>query len=149
MTAAQTHALYVMRLASHCGGASRTGTRVDHHEADREEREGVVNRGDHLRPIERRILHMRDSGLSSGEIAQRVRRSAKHVERMIVWTEIPRTRRPSKFAQALESRVLALRDQGLDHEEIASKFLRGARNIRQVEALAYYRRAVALLRPSD
>lgn len=92
---------------------------------------------------------MRDSGLGSREIAQRVRRSAKHVERMIEWTEIPRSRRPSRFAQALESRVLALRDQGLDHDEIASKFGRSARNIRQVEALAYYRRAVALLRPSD
>ena len=92
---------------------------------------------------------MRDSGLSSGEIAQRVRRSATHVERMIVWTEIPRSRRPSKFAQALESRVLTLRDQGLDHAEIARKFRRSVRNIRQVEGLAYYRRAISLLRPSD
>ena len=109
----------------------------------------VVNREDHLRPIERRLLQMRDSGLSSEEIARRVRRSAKHVERMIEWTEIPRSRRPSRFARALESRVLALRAQGLAYDEIAQKFRRSARNIRQVEALAYYRRAVALLRAAD
>ena len=108
-----------------------------------------VNREDFLRPIERRILRMRDSGLSIAEIAQRLRRSAKHVERMIEWTEIPRRKRPSGFAQALESRVLSLRAQGLGHEEIAQKFGRGSRNIRQVEGLAHFRRAVALLRPSD
>lgn len=107
----------------------------------------MVDRGEHLRPIERRILHMSDSGLSSEEIAQRVRHSPEHVERMIGWTEIPRSRRPSKFTRALESRVLAMRDQGLGYEEIALKFRRSAGNIRQVEALAYYRRAVALLRP--
>jgi transcriptional regulator len=108
-----------------------------------------MNGSEHLRPIERRILHMRDNGLTSAEIAQRVRRSAEHVERMLGWTEIPRTRQPSKFAQALESRVLALRNQGLDHDEIAKKFRRSARNIRHVEALAYYRHAIALLRTSD
>ena len=114
-----------------------------------DERGRVADSREYLRPLERRILLMRDSGLSSEEIAQRLRRSAKHVERIIEWTEIPRSRRPSKFAEALESRVLAMRDQGLGHDEIARKFGRSARNVRQVEALAYYRRAVALLRPSD
>ena len=109
----------------------------------------MVNPGDNLRPLERRVLGMRRSGLSSEEIAGRVQRSPKHVERIIEWTAIPRTSRPSKFARALESRVLAMRDEGLGHDEIGKKFRRSARNIRQVEALAYYRRAIALLRPPD
>lgn len=58
----------------------------------------------------------------------------------------PRSGEPYKFTEALEARVLALRADGHDHEEIGRRFNRSADNIRQIEALAHYRRAVELLR---
>ena len=42
-----------------------------------------------LRPIERRILAMRSRGVSVEEIAERLKRSPQHIERIIEWTEIP------------------------------------------------------------
>lgn len=99
-----------------------------------------------LRPIERRILAMQDDGQTVIDIAGRLKKSPEHVERMIEWTEIPRSGEPYKFTEALEARVLALRADGHDHEEIGRRFNRSADNIRQIEALAHYRRAVELLR---
>ena len=46
---------------------------------------------EHLRPIERRLLDMRDQGMAVDEIADRMKRSPAHVERMLEWTAIPRT----------------------------------------------------------
>ena len=99
-----------------------------------------------LRPIERRILSMRAEGLAVDEIAGRLKRSPAHIERMIRWTDTPRSGDPYKYSAALETRVLDLRREGLDHEEIGRRFKRGAANIRQIEALAHYRRALSLLR---
>lgn len=101
---------------------------------------------DTLRPVERRILAMRDDGLAIEEIAGRLKRSPQHVERMIEWTSIPRTGEPYKFARALETRILEMRRQGIDHDEIGRRFKRSAENVRQVEALAHYRRAIDILR---
>jgi DNA-binding CsgD family transcriptional regulator len=102
-----------------------------------------------LRPVERRILAMRSDGHTLHDIAGRLKRSPEHVERMIRWTEIPRSDEPYKFTGALEARVLALREQGMDYEEIGRRFKRSARNVRLVEALAHYRRALSLLRRSN
>jgi transcriptional regulator len=105
-----------------------------------------------LRPIERRILSMQRAGQGIDEIATMLKRSPQHIERMIRWIEIPRSGVPYKFSGALETRVLDLRRQGLDHAEIGRRFRRGADNIRQIEALAHYRRALALFRsavPTD
>lgn len=102
-----------------------------------------------LRPVERRILAMQDDGRTISDIAGRLKRSPEHVERMVGWTGIPRTDAPYRFTGALEARVLALRAAGVDHEEIGRRFKRSAVNIRQIEALAHYRRAVELLRLVD
>jgi DNA-binding CsgD family transcriptional regulator len=102
-----------------------------------------------LRPIERRILAMQGDGHSIDDIAGRLNRSPEHVERMVEWTEIPRTGAPYKFNEALEARVLAMRGEGQDYEEIGRRFNRSADNVRQIEALAHYRRAVELLRSRD
>ena len=100
----------------------------------------------HLRPVERRILAMRNDGLAIDEIATRLKRSPEHIERMIRWSDIPRTGDPYKYTAALESRVLALRADGLDHDEIGRRFKRSETNVRQIEALAHYRRALTLLK---
>ncbi len=94
-----------------------------------------------LRPVERRVLAMREDGLDVGEIAERLNRSPSHVKRMISWTEIPRNRPPGdRSARAKERRVIALRSDGESYEQIAERFGRSPRFIRQVEGLAYMRR---------
>ncbi len=100
----------------------------------------------YLRPIERRVLAMRDEGVPIDEIARRFDRSPGHIERILAWTDIPRSKPPGKrFADAMERRVLALRFDGESHEEIGRRFGRSARYIRQVEGLAHYRRGLELL----
>ncbi len=103
---------------------------------------------DLLRPIERRILLMRSHGLPVDEIARRVRRSPDHVERMIAWASLPRSKRSDGLAaRAIQHRVLALRFAGESHEQIGARFRRSARHIRQVEGLAHYRLGLELLAP--
>lgn len=99
-----------------------------------------------LRPLERRVLAMRDEGLHIDEIARRIDRSPGHVERVIVWTEIPRAGRPARRSPtALGRRVLALRAEGESHDEIGERFRRGPKYIRQVEGLAHYTQGLELL----
>ncbi len=101
---------------------------------------------EYLRPIERRVLAMREEGLDNAEIAQRIRRSPQHVERILQWTEIPRSGPPRRRSpRAIEKRVLALRAAGETHEQIGQRFRRSAGFIRQVEGLAHYQLAVSLL----
>jgi DNA-binding CsgD family transcriptional regulator len=99
-----------------------------------------------LRPVERRLVAMRDAGYDVEDIASRLNRSPEHVTRMLAWIEIPRNGpAPRRAAAARESRVLALRAQGQSHEEIGARFKRSARYIRQLEGMAHYRRALELL----
>jgi len=99
-----------------------------------------------LRPVERRVLAMREEGVHIDEIARRIDRSPGHVERVIVWTEIPRTARPVRRSPtALGRRVLALRAEGESHDEIGERFRRGPQYIRQVEGLAHYTQGLELL----
>ncbi len=98
-----------------------------------------------LRPVERRILIMRDEGVTIEEIARRFRRSPTHVARVIEWTRIPRSRSPVKRTpRAIERRVLALRAGGESYEQIGQRFRHSARFIRQVEGLAHFKRGLEL-----
>lgn len=92
-----------------------------------------------LRPVERRVLAMSADGLTTGEIARRLRRSEAHVVRMIRWTEIPRSGSTRRSPRAIERRVIALRRNGESHEQIAERFRRTPRFIRQVEGIAHVR----------
>ncbi len=99
-----------------------------------------------LRPVERRVLTMRDEGVTIEEIARRFRRSPALVARIIEWTEIPRSGLPVKRTpRAIEQRVLTLRASGESHEQIGQRFHRSARFIRQVEGLAHFQRGLELL----
>lgn len=101
---------------------------------------------EHLRPIERRVVAMREQGLEVDAIAARLKRSPQHVERMLTWIEIPRSGPPARRSPtAMERRVLALRADGMSYEAIAARFKRSARFIRQVEGMAHYRLALELL----
>jgi len=101
---------------------------------------------EHLRPVERRVLAMRDDGVGLPEIARRLKVSTNHVERIIGWTELPRSgHTPRRWHRAFERRVLALRAVGESHEQIGERFNRSAAFIRQVEGLAHFRLAMDLL----
>jgi hypothetical protein len=89
---------------------------------------------------------MREQGVSIEEVARRIRRSPAHVARIVEWTQIPRSGSPVKRTpRAIEARVLALRASGESYEQIGQRFHRGARFVRQVEGLAYFKRAMELL----
>ena len=89
---------------------------------------------------------MRDDGQSIEEIAARLKRSSAHVERIIAWTELPRSGPASRKApHAMEKRVLEFRADGESYDRIGRRFNRGPDFIRQVEGLAHYRMALDLL----
>jgi hypothetical protein len=101
---------------------------------------------EHLRPLERCVLAMRDRGLSLEQIGERIKRSPEQVERIIAWTDLPRSGNSKRTsARALERRVLALRHRGESYETIGGRFRRSPGFIRRVEGLAHYRRAIKLL----
>lgn len=101
---------------------------------------------EHLRPIERRVLEMQQEGVVIDEIASRIKKSPEFVERMIDWTDIPRSgRSDDHHLTPLQRRVLDLRAQGETHEEIAEKFKKGEDYIRQVEGLAHFKESLRLL----
>lgn len=99
-----------------------------------------------LRPLERRIIAMREEGVDTGEIGRRIGRSPEQVERILGWAAIPRPRPPRRRSpRAIERRVLALLGAGETHEQVAARFRRGPSFIRQVEGLAHYRLGLDLL----
>ena len=101
---------------------------------------------EHLRPLERRMLHMRDQGLRVDEIARRVRHSPEHTGRIFEWMTIPRQQSPTRrIPRPIENRLLALRAAGETHEQVATRFKRSPKFVRQVEGLAHYRLGLELL----
>lgn len=103
----------------------------------------------HLRPIERRVLAMRDQGMSDDEIGVRVRKSAGRVAQIADWAALPgRGELPeerNELLTPLERRVVAMRAEGQSHEEIGEAFRRSARFIKQVEGIARFRQYRDLL----
>jgi DNA-binding CsgD family transcriptional regulator len=100
----------------------------------------------HLRAVERRVLAMRDDGVHVEEIARRIDRSPAHVERVIAWTDIPRTGQRARTSPTARQRaVLRLRAEGESHAEIGERFKRSPEYIRQVEGLAHYTQGLDLL----
>jgi len=99
----------------------------------------------HLRPIERRVLALRAQGLDMEEIGRRFRKSADQIERIILWTLIPRRRLPIHQGMTpKERRVLALRANGHGYEDIAMRFRRSPEHIRRVESWAQLRLELGL-----
>lgn len=85
------------------------------------------------------------------EIGERLRKSSAFVSRVIDWTQIPRsgeTSDDSSILTPLERRVLQLREEGEDHETIGERFKKRPRFIRQVEGMAYFKKALILLSAS-
>lgn len=101
-----------------------------------------------LRPIERRVLAMREQGLSDEEIANRIKKRPDSVERIAAWAALPGRNGRVDHEGLLtpkQQRVVDMRAEGLSHAEIADRFKRSERFIRQVEGLARFRQYQDLL----
>jgi hypothetical protein len=96
---------------------------------------------DALRPIERRVLRLVDSGVATDEIGQRFRRSTGHIERLIQLAQLPgRAATPhSSGLRPLERCILGWRSRGASHEEIAPRFGHSADFVARVELLARHK----------
>ena len=102
-----------------------------------------------LRPIETRILAMRQAGLSDAEIGEKVRKSPSRVDMIAEWAQHPArgtgVEREDEVLSPLARRVLAMRAEGQSHAEIGERLRRTPRYVRQVEGLAHFRRYRELL----
>jgi DNA-binding CsgD family transcriptional regulator len=97
-----------------------------------------------LRPIERRVLALKEAGVSDTEIARRFRRGRRFIEQVESLARMDgrhadrRTRRPGAL-RPVERRILAWRDRGMSVEQLAERFRRSPEYVARVEKLARYK----------
>ena len=104
--------------------------------------EQTVNPTARLRPKERVIKRLADSGMSEPEIAWRFKSSPRHIQRTLRLIEIPRSPREdtgSSTTTALERTVLKARNRGASHAEIGSRLRRSPGFVARVEQFAALR----------
>jgi hypothetical protein len=94
-----------------------------------------------LRPIERRIMHLVESGAGVGDIAARFRRSPEHVARLIMLAGLPgRVAQDAPHGlRPLERCILGWRARGASHGEIGPRLGHSASFVARVERLAQYK----------
>ena len=94
-----------------------------------------------LRPIERVVRRLVESGADPAEVAWRLRRTPRSVKQILeLSTRIqPLVRQrvsPPHVLRPIERRILAWREQGASYAEIGARFRRSPAFIRQVEGIA-------------
>jgi DNA-binding CsgD family transcriptional regulator len=99
---------------------------------------------EHLRPIERRVLALKEEGVPSNEIAHRFRRGRQFIEQVeelaaLDGRDAKRRRRRDGSLRPVERRILKWRDQGLSTDELAERFRRSPEFVARVERLARYK----------
>lgn len=97
-----------------------------------------------LRPIERRILELSESGQTDAEIATRFRRTPGYVRRVRELAALPDRAAPAETEAELrpiERCVLSWREQGASYADIAARFRRTPGFIERVESYANYKLA--------
>ena len=106
--------------------------------------ENTANPPSSLRPKERVIKRLADSGMTEPEIAWRFKSSPRHIERTLRLIEIPRPPRAdtgSPPTTALERTVLKARSRGVSHAEIGARLRRSPSFVARVEHFAALRAA--------
>jgi hypothetical protein len=96
-----------------------------------------------LRPIERRVLSLLDSGVDMSEVARRFHRSVPHIARLARLARLEGRNHvadPSAL-RPIERRILDWRSHGESHETIAARFKRSAASTARIEDLANYKLA--------
>lgn len=101
---------------------------------------------DLLRPLERTVVRLADTGMSRTEIAWRFRRSPGHIGRVLEWSRLPRQRMEASPAgpmqlRAIERRVLRARTDGIDVAETAARMRRSPEHVSRVDQYATYKLA--------
>ena len=95
-----------------------------------------------LRPVERRVLRLLESGLDGEEIGRRFNRSPEWVARVRTLAALhPSDSVPARgdVLRPLERRVLRWRASGAGYDDLSPRFRRSPDFIRRVEELAQYR----------
>jgi DNA-binding CsgD family transcriptional regulator len=97
-----------------------------------------------LRPIERRVLALKEAGIPDTEIARRFRRGRRFIEQVESLARLDgrhaerRVRRPGAL-RPVERRILSWRDRGVSPEQLAERFRRSPEFVSRVEKLARYK----------
>ena len=101
----------------------------------------TVTEFSHLRPLERRVCRLAESGVVPDEIGRRFKRSGTHIEQVLLLSGLPDRNAPQLHEDLtpLERRLIRWRDQGAPTAEVAARFRRGPDNIERVLALADYK----------
>jgi DNA-binding CsgD family transcriptional regulator len=93
-----------------------------------------------LRPVERVVRRLLDSGVDPADVAWRLRRSPRSVKQILELSKrvhvVAPTPVPPQLLRPLERRILAWREAGASYAEIGARFRRSPRFIRRVEDLA-------------